>query len=523
MVAIDAQALVAEDDLAELEDSFFDCFTLGKKLGAGAYAQVRLAFEKRPHDSDSLHHPHQRPKCFAVKIQDLREDTTSLENGELDLETDEVKLEARLWQRAMQSNSQHIVKLHAVFWEMPGVFMVMERCFRTVLEELRQQQNLTQTCLGSIFYQMALGLQAIHGAGVIHRDVKPQNFLVSTEGCVKLGDFGLAAAKPSGGLLREVCGTVSFMSPEMLKEQGYNEKTDIWSLGVFMYAVVYGHFPYTPKSYDATPSEVKNSIRDAIGKRSPSFEPPSNGSRPASSLERMVRFSLQRDAARRPVAEQLLHDSFWVDLEEAQQGAVTPQLLELREISLKPSLMAAIKAGVFGESLPWESKALSHRNHTDLALEKLAHKKSGGKSGIPMDHQPTNRSIPMERQPTKLLSEMLSRLPLSRAVSKSNSHHPESPAPRSRSASKSPVPTSRAASKCSTRTNSTAPSPLTSPRSAPVPGEATAGRGRVISRSALKAPKDSAPARDERIISSKAAKRQSAGTGLGVLKFDWAG
>jgi serine/threonine protein kinase len=96
---------------------------------------------------------------------------------------------------------------------------------------------------------MLLGMQACHLADVAHLDVKPDNFLVGTDGrTVKLCDFGLAAKLPSSGLLKGRCGTLHFMPPEMLNNNAlFGKPTDVWSYGCTAYLLCFGEYPFIPE------------------------------------------------------------------------------------------------------------------------------------------------------------------------------------------------------------------------------------------------------------------------------------
>ena len=89
--------------------------------------------------------------------------------------------------------------------------------------------------------QIVAGLQAIHKAGAVHRDIKPQNIIVVNDVC-KIGDFGWATWLDSSGM-KEMCGTPGYASPQIMKMETYSEKTDCWSLGVLAYELLSGPLP----------------------------------------------------------------------------------------------------------------------------------------------------------------------------------------------------------------------------------------------------------------------------------------
>merc|ERR1719428_1666918 len=96
--------------------------------------------------------------------------------------------------------------------------------------------------------QMFLAVSEVHALKMLHRDVKPDNFLVGPGATVKLCDFGFARRFPSGpACVRGVFGTAPFMSPEMIMGLEYGAPTDVWSLGVVLYVLLCGEFPYMPE------------------------------------------------------------------------------------------------------------------------------------------------------------------------------------------------------------------------------------------------------------------------------------
>lgn len=96
----------------------------------------------------------------------------------------------------------------------------------------------------SIAIQVSLGLEAAHKRGIVHRDVKPQNIIISTDGKVKLSDFGIARAASSNTISANVMGSVHYSSPEQVRGGYSDAKSDIYSLGITMYEMVTGRVPF---------------------------------------------------------------------------------------------------------------------------------------------------------------------------------------------------------------------------------------------------------------------------------------
>ena len=85
--------------------------------------------------------------------------------------------------------------------------------------------------------QVAQGLAKAHAAGIIHRDIKPANLMVTTDGVVKIVDFGIAKVVDQTGSTQTgtTLGTVSYMSPEQINGESIDARTDVWSLGATLY------------------------------------------------------------------------------------------------------------------------------------------------------------------------------------------------------------------------------------------------------------------------------------------------
>jgi serine/threonine protein kinase len=118
---------------------------------------------------------------------------------------------------------------------------------------------------------MLLGIVHVHNSDLVHRDIKPNNFLLGADmWTVRLSDFGMAVKLAKGGTLKGHSGTPPYMSPEMVGNKAYHQKTDIWSYAVSLYVLLYGIFPYTPQ--DDSPEAIKAAIR--TGSPEPAFARP---------------------------------------------------------------------------------------------------------------------------------------------------------------------------------------------------------------------------------------------------------
>lgn len=124
-------------------------------------------------------------------------------------------------------------------------FIVMELVEGITLKEyIEKKGRLAVREATSIAIQVSMGLQAAHHNNIVHRDVKPQNIIISTDGKVKVTDFGIARAASFNTISSNVMGSVHYSSPEQARG-GYSDfKSDIYSLGITMYEMLTGHVPF---------------------------------------------------------------------------------------------------------------------------------------------------------------------------------------------------------------------------------------------------------------------------------------
>jgi serine/threonine protein kinase/tetratricopeptide (TPR) repeat protein len=140
----------------------------------------------------------------------------------------------------------HICTIHEINEEEPESFIVMEFVDGQSLREKIAGQPIDQRQALDMAIQAAEGLNEAHKKGIIHRDIKPGNIMVTAAGQVKIMDFGLAKVLGESLLTREAVtmGTAAYMSPEQVRGEILDHRTDIWSLGVVLYEMLTGELPF---------------------------------------------------------------------------------------------------------------------------------------------------------------------------------------------------------------------------------------------------------------------------------------
>ena len=193
------------------------------KIGTGGMADVYKAKD------------HKLNRFVAVKVlkPEFREDTTFIRK---------FRSEA---QAAAGLTHPNIVNVFDVGDDGGVYYIVMELIEGITLKEyIAKKGKLSIKEATSIAIQVSMGLEAAHNHGIVHRDVKPQNIIISTDGKVKVTDFGIARAASSNTISSNVMGSVHYSSPEQVRGGYSDEKSDIYSLGITLYEMVTGRVPF---------------------------------------------------------------------------------------------------------------------------------------------------------------------------------------------------------------------------------------------------------------------------------------
>lgn len=165
-----------------------------------------------------------------------------------DYRSDEVFIKKFLSEAQAAAGLMHpnVVNVYDVGQDRGLYYMVMELVEGITLKDyIEKKGKLSAKETVSISIQMVTGLQAAHNQHIIHRDIKPQNIIISKDGKVKVTDFGIARATTSTQTIStSVMGSVHYTSPEQARGGIVDQKSDIYSIGITMYEMVTGHVPF---------------------------------------------------------------------------------------------------------------------------------------------------------------------------------------------------------------------------------------------------------------------------------------
>ena len=204
-----------------------DRYEILEKVGTGGMADV---YKSKDHTLN---------RYVAVKV--LKQEFS--ENANF---VSKFRVEAQAAAGLMHPN---IVNVYDVGEEKGIYYIVMELVDGITLKNyIGKKGNLGYKEAVTIALQVSMGLEAAHRNHIIHRDIKPQNIIISREGKVKVTDFGIAKAATSDTITSNVMGSVHYTSPEQARGGFSDEKSDVYSLGVTLYEMLTGEVPFDGES-----------------------------------------------------------------------------------------------------------------------------------------------------------------------------------------------------------------------------------------------------------------------------------
>tara|TARA_B100001758_G_scaffold227388_1_gene220789 strand:- start:263 stop:1225 length:963 start_codon:yes stop_codon:yes gene_type:complete len=159
---------------------------------------------------------------------------------------------------SIMKNLQHenIIHLYNSFNVNNSIYLILELCKYDLSTYIRHNTYLSEDKSREIFKQIVFGMNYLHESQIIHRDLKPHNILLTENNKVKICDFGFSCLYTE--IDYEICGSPFYMAPEMLTKKKYDDKIDLWSLGIILFQMLEGKVPYTSNTIKDLLKELEN-------------------------------------------------------------------------------------------------------------------------------------------------------------------------------------------------------------------------------------------------------------------------
>uniref|UniRef100_A0A8C7JTI1 Serine/threonine-protein kinase DCLK2 n=1 Tax=Oncorhynchus kisutch TaxID=8019 RepID=A0A8C7JTI1_ONCKI len=274
---------IVEDEIPAVPVSISERYRVGRTLGDGNFAVVRECVE------------HSTGREYALKI---------INKGRRRGKEQMIQNEVAILRRVKHPNIVLLIEEMDTYSEL---YLVMELVKGgDLFDAITSTNRYTERDASGMLYNLANAIKYLHSLNIVHRDVKPENLLVYEHAdgskSLKLGDFGLATVVD--GPLYTVCGTPTYVAPEIIAETGYGLKVDIWAVGVIAYILLCGFPPFRGSSDD---QEV---LFDQILMRQLEF-PLLYWDNVSETAKELIRSMLQVEVDQRYTAEQVLEHP-WV-------------------------------------------------------------------------------------------------------------------------------------------------------------------------------------------------------------------
>jgi serine/threonine protein kinase len=156
-------------------------------------------------------------------------------------------------------NHENIVKIHDVIidTQLNNIYFIMDYYEYGDLSNFLKKQPLKEKFTRKYMKQLSNGLKYLLDNNILHRDLKPQNILLSKNYDVKITDFGFATYYTKDTIINTLCGSPMYMAPEIITKNGYDYKSDLWSVGIILYEMLHGHTPFNVQNFIELIKEIK--------------------------------------------------------------------------------------------------------------------------------------------------------------------------------------------------------------------------------------------------------------------------
>ena len=206
--------------------NILDLYIIKEKIGSGSFSEVKLGINKITKQK------------VAVKIMDKQKMNSSrLESARIEIEIMKI------------CQFPYIIKFIEAYENIDYIYIFMEYCPGGTLFDFMKKRNflLSEQLAATIVYKMCLAIYYFHSYGITHRDLKPDNVLMTSDdddADIKILDFGLGKIIGPNETCSEPYGTVIYCAPEIITNRPYTKNVDSWSLGVITYCLLFGRFPF---------------------------------------------------------------------------------------------------------------------------------------------------------------------------------------------------------------------------------------------------------------------------------------
>lgn len=223
---------IVPDDNSHNNFCNFEIFKIGQKqqlLGSGAFADVFLGINKINN------------KKYAIKVLDKEKMTSN------NIKPSFIKKEMDIHS---QISHPYIISLRCLKETSCNFQIVMDLAKNgTLYSKLKKMNNgFSEETAFKYFTQTCSAIYFLHKNGLCHRDIKPENLLLDENNNIKLCDFSWCNKIDRKKPFNDFCGTYEYMAPEIIRKDFYDEKVDVWALGVLLFELLHGKSPYAPQN-----------------------------------------------------------------------------------------------------------------------------------------------------------------------------------------------------------------------------------------------------------------------------------